>query len=96
MAKNKAENPIEGQEVEQTRQPENTAPAAPTAENHTSTPLAELKEKGIVTLTAKTREQLQDDALQLIESAEGKAYADGAAGYDAICSAYKITIKLKE
>ena len=77
----------------QTQQPE-SVPAAKAAEN-TKSPIAELTEKGFVTLTAKTREQLQEDALQLIDAAKGKAYA-GAAGYNAEIGLFTLTIQLKE
>lgn len=79
--------------AEQIQQPD-AVPAAKAAENTPSSPIAELQEKGIVTLTAKTREQLQDDAIQLI-AAVGNAYA-GAAGYNAELGLYTITIKQKE
>ena len=59
-------------------------------------PSDELLKNGTVTLTAKTREELQEKTLALIASASGNAYAAGAAGYDASIDAYIIIIKTKE
>ena len=88
---------IDEQEVEQTQQPVDTSPAdTPPAEFSPSAALAELTEKGVIILTAKTREQLQDDALSLIAASDGRAYATGAAGYDVEHRLHVITIKLKE
>ena len=81
--------------AEQIQQPD-AVPAAPAAENTPSSPIAELQEKGIVTLTAQTREQLHEDALALIEAAEGNAYALGAAGFNPENGLFTITIKKKE
>lgn len=58
--------------------------------------LSELNANGKVTLTAKTREELQEIAVALINASEGKAYAAGAAGYDENLDMQVITIKLKE
>lgn len=69
---------------EQTQQPNNNAL------------LTELNATGKVTLTAKTREELQEIAVALINASEGKAYAAGAAGYDENLDMQVITIKLKE
>ena len=79
-------------EVEQTQQTE--VPAASAAEETTSKQLDELHEKGKVTLYAQTLEKLNQDALELIAAAEGKAYA-GAAGYNVI-KGYTILITLKK
>ena len=83
---------IEEQEAEEGQQPDN-APAGSTAAETDNEALAELMEKGSITLTAPTREQLQADALALIEAAEGRAYATGAAGFDSLTNTHKITIK---
>lgn len=66
-------------EVEQTQQTE--VPAAQAAEETTSKPIDVLREKGKVNLYAPTLEKLNQDALELIAAAEGKAFA-GAAGYN--------------
>ena len=58
--------------------------------------LSELNANGKVTLTAKTREELQEIAVALINASEGKAYAAGAAGYNENLDMQVITIKLKE
>ena len=58
--------------------------------------LSELNANGKVTLTAKTREELQEIAVALINASEGKAYSAGAAGYDENLDMQVITIKLKE
>ena len=88
---------IDEQEFEQTQQPADTASAdTPPTEFSPSAALAELERDNIITLTAKTREQLQDDALSLIAASEGRAYANGAAGYDADNGLHKIVIKLKD
>lgn len=83
----------EQQEVEQTQQTE--VPAAPAAEETTSQPIDVLREKGKVTLYAPTLEKLNQDALEIIAAAEGKAYA-GAAGYNVIKGYYTILITLKK
>ena len=80
-------------EVEQTQQTE--VPAAPAAEETTSKPIDVLREKGKVNLYAPTLEKLNQDALELIAAAEGKAFA-GAAGYNAIKGRYTIIITLKK
>ena len=79
-------------EVENAQQTE--VPAAPTAEETTSKQLDVLREKGSVTLYAPTLEELNQDALELIAAAEGKAFA-GAAGYNVI-KGYTIIITLKK
>lgn len=61
-----------------------------------NTTLDELMAKGSVTLMAATREELQAKALTLIEQSEGKAYAAGAAAYDADNGIHVITIIRKE
>lgn len=58
--------------------------------------LSELNSNGKVTLTAKTREELQEIAVALIKASEGKAYAAGGAGYDENLDMQVITIKIKE
>lgn len=58
--------------------------------------LDELMAKGSVTLIAATREELQTKAVQLIEQSDGKAYAAGAAAYDANNGIHVITIIRKE
>lgn len=80
-------------EVEQTQQTE--VPAAQAAEETTSKPIDVLREKGKVTIYAPSLEKLNQDALELIAAAEGKAYA-GAAGYNAIKGCYTIIITLKK
>ena len=80
-------------EVEQTQQAE--VPATPVAEETTSKPIDVLREKGSVNLYAPTLEKLNQDALELIAAAEGKAFA-GAAGYNAIKGRYTIIITLKK
>ena len=79
-------------EVEQTQQTE--VPAAVAAEETTSKPIDVLREKGKVTLYAPTLEKLNQDALEIIAAAEGKAYA-GAAGYNVI-KGYTILITLRK
>lgn len=61
-----------------------------------NTALEELMAKGSITLMAATREELQAKALTLIEQSEGKAYAAGAAAYDADNDIHVITILRKE
>lgn len=58
--------------------------------------LDELMAKGSVILIAATREELQTKAVQLIEQSDGKAYAAGAAAYDADNGIHVITIIRKE
>ena len=79
-------------EVEQTQQAE--VPATPVAEETTSKLIDVLREKGKVALYAPTLEKLNQDALELIAAAEGKAYA-GAAGYNLI-KGYTIIITLQK
>ena len=79
-------------EVDQTKQTE--VPAAPAAEETTSQPIDVLREKGKVTLYAPTLEKLNQDTLEIIAAAEGKAYA-GAAGYNVI-KGYTILITLQK
>ena len=50
---------------------------------------------GIITLTADTREQLQEDSLKYLAENPG-AYALGAAGYCAEIGKYTQKIKTKE
>ena len=50
---------------------------------------------GIITLTADTREQLQEDSLKYLADNPG-AYALGAAGYCAEIGKYTQKIKTKE
>ena len=50
---------------------------------------------GIITLTADTREQLQEDSLKYLADNPG-SYALGAAGYCAEIGKYTIKIKTKE
>jgi len=86
----------EEQEVEQTQQAVEAAPAAVAAEETTSNLLDVLREKGKVTLYAPTLEKLNQDALELIAAAkaEGNVSA-GAAGYNVI-KGYTIIITLKK
>jgi len=81
-------------EVEQTQQAVEAAPAAVAAEETTSNLLDVLRDKGKVTLYAPTLEKLNQDALEIIAAAEGKAYA-GAAGYNVI-KGYTIIITLNK
>lgn len=83
---------IEEQEAEEVQQPDNAPAEEPAAETDNKA-LAELMENGSIILTAPTREQLQADALALIEAAEGRAYANGAAGFDSLTNTHNITIK---
>ena len=87
----KATEELENQEV--IEQPAEQPAEVPT---DSSTLLAELGKKGSVTLKAKTKEQLQEDALALIEASEGKAYANGAASYESDIDMYIINILRKE
>ena len=50
---------------------------------------------GIITLTADTREQLQEDSLKYLADNPG-SYALGAAGYCAEIGQYTLKIKTKE
>lgn len=61
-----------------------------------SGPMKELMENGGITLTAKTREELQESAVALIEQSEGKAYAAGGAAFDADKGVHFQVVKLKE
>ena len=67
-----------------------------TQQNDTNALLAELNAKGKITLSAKTREELQELAVALIEASNGTAYAAGAAGYDDYKDVQVITIMRKE
>lgn len=81
-------------EVEQTQQTE--VPAAPAAEETTSQPIDELREKGCVTLYAPTLEKLNQDALEIIAAAKAEGnISAGAAGYNVI-KGYTIIITLKK
>ena len=52
--------------------------------------------EGIVTLTAMTREQLNEDSLAYLQSVEGRAYVCGCADYDYDRNVYFINIKIEE
>lgn len=111
MARTKAEaeDPIEGQEVveggqEQANgqtqtneqpQPDATPVVTPTTEETPADLLAELRTNGVITMSAQTNEQLQDEALAFIAANPG-TYVTGAASYDMVQAIYTIKIKLKE
>ena len=86
MSKKNEQPEVEQQQTE--------VPAAPAAEETTSKPIDVLREKGSVTIYAPTLEKLNEDALEIIAAAEGKAYA-GASGYNVI-KGYTIIITLKK
>lgn len=66
-----------------------------TTETHTSTAVPPAKGGDVITLTADTREQLQEDSLKYLADNPG-AYALGATGYCAEIGKYTIKIKTKE
>lgn len=111
MARTRTESeaPVEGQEVvdggqnpaaEQTQtneqpQPDTTPVVTPTTEETPADLLAELRANGVITMSAPTNDQLQDEALAFIAANPG-TYVTGAASYDMVQAIYTIKIKLKE
>ena len=71
-----------------------TVPSGSPAEEQAQTQ-APAKGGDVITLTADTREQLQEDSLKYLAENPG-SYALGAAGYCAEIGQYTLKIKTKE